>query len=66
MLKRERSFLGEHRPSYKFTCGVCGKVIDGRSNTVHLAISSHIRAEYRKGLRSEPFTNRRDLGQKWR
>lgn len=64
----QRSSLGQSRPLYRFTCGVCGKVIEGRSNTVHLGIFSHIRAEFKRGERPAPYTHSQlgDLGQKWR
>jgi len=57
-----RSSLGEHRPDYTFTCGICGKVIEGKSNTIHLGIRSHVVSEYQKGLRLEPFTSPRKYG----
>jgi len=53
---KERSLLGEHRAYYTFTCGICGKVIEGRCNTVHLGIRSHIIAEFKRGLRKEPYS----------
>jgi len=65
---KTRSNLGEHRPDYTFTCGVCGKVIKGKSNTIHLGIRSHIIVEYQNGLRIEPYTSPReynDMGRKF-
>ena len=56
---RGRSRLGEHRPDYTFICGVCGREIKGKSNTVHLGISRHIDKEYREGKRDEPFVSPR-------
>ncbi len=61
-----RSQLGEHRPDYTFTCGICGKEIHGKINTIHLGIGRHIRAEYRKGLRREPYSSPREYGDKSR
>ncbi len=52
-----RSSLGEHRPDYTFICGICGKTIQGKSNTIHLAIKSHLKAEFKLGKRVAPFTS---------
>ena len=43
--------LQAHRADTKWVCDVCGKVIEGKRNTIHLAVISHVRAEHRKGLR---------------
>lgn len=55
-----RSALGQARPDYTWICGICKRTIEGKSNTIHLAIGSHIRSEYRKGLRKEPYSSRQD------
>jgi len=62
---KQRSLLGEHRVDYTFTCGICGKVIHGKCNTVHLGIQSHVKAEYRKGLRLEPYSLPSDRSRKF-
>ena len=62
---KQRSFLGEHRVDYTFTCGVCGKEIRGKCNTVHLGIGSHIKAEYAKGLRKFPYSIPADKSRKF-
>ena len=59
---KQRSFLGEHRPDYTWTCGVCDQIIQGKSNTIHLGIFSHIRKEFKDGKRDKPFSNRTDHG----
>jgi len=43
--------LQENRMTTEWTCEMCGKIIKGKRNTIHLGIISHIRAEHRKGLR---------------
>lgn len=63
---KNRSALGEHRPDYTFICGVCGRKIRGKSNTVHLGIGKHIKMEYEKGLRDEPDTSPAKYGDKSR
>jgi hypothetical protein len=57
-----QSRLGQHRPSYTWTCGICGQVIHGKSNTIHLGIYSHIRKEFKEGKRGKPFSSRADSG----
>ena len=59
---KNRTALGNHRPNYTFICGVCGREIKGKSNTIHLGIRSHIRAEFKNGLRDEPYTSPRKYG----
>ena len=49
-----RLVLQEARPRHWWICGVCGLVIQGRANTIHLAIRSHMTKEYNQGKRSEP------------
>ena len=48
---KNRTKLGRNRSDDKWKCDVCGVVIWGKRNTLHLGVISHIRAEYRKGLR---------------
>ena len=43
--------LQAHRMSTQWVCDVCGKKITGKSNTIHLGIISHVKAEHRAGLR---------------
>jgi hypothetical protein len=64
---KQRSQLRESRPSYLWECGICGKEINGKSNTIHLAILSHIRAEYKKGKRNVPYSRKEhgDSGRKF-
>jgi len=57
-----RSQLGEHRPDYTFTCGICGKEIRGKSNTIHLGVRSHVISEFKQGKRKEPYTSPREYG----
>lgn len=45
----------ENRPSSFFLCAVCGKLIQGKANTIHLAIQSHLKSEIRKGLRMNRY-----------
>ncbi|KKL94462.1 hypothetical protein LCGC14_1864480 [marine sediment metagenome] len=59
---KNRSALGEHRPDYVFVCGICGRVIKGKSNTVHLGIGSHLAMEYRQGKRDGPYSGPRKYG----
>lgn len=43
--------LQAHRMDTKWICKICGRKIEGKRNTVHLGIISHVRAEHRHGLR---------------
>ncbi len=43
--------LQAHRMSTEWTCDVCGMCIQGKRNTIHLAVISHVKSEHRKGLR---------------
>jgi len=52
---KNRSKLGENRVDDKWTCEVCGKVINGKRNTLHLGVISHINAEWRQGKRDKPY-----------
>lgn len=47
--------LQEHRAPDKWKCEICGKIIYGTRNTIHLGVISHINAEWRRGLRKEPY-----------
>jgi hypothetical protein len=60
-----RSSLGEHRPDYEWVCGICGKQIIGKANTIHLAIGSHIDSEWRKGIRKTRYSIHNDSGHKY-
>lgn len=55
-----RSLLGERRVNYTWVCGICGRFIEGKSNTIHLAIGSHILAEYNQGKRKHPYSSQAD------
>lgn len=62
-----RSKLGQNRPSAYWLCRICGRVIEGRANTIHLGIGAHCNAEARRGLRTpegRPNWNKRDLPEK--
>lgn len=52
-----RRFLQEHRQPCVWVCGVCGKVIHGTRNTIHLGVLSHVDSEWRKKLRTNKYTN---------
>jgi hypothetical protein len=43
--------LQAHRMATEWSCDICKRKIEGKRNTIHLAIISHVRAEHRKGLR---------------
>jgi len=43
--------LQSSRSHSECKCKICGKVIRGEINTMHLGVLSHIRMELRKGLR---------------
>lgn len=60
------STLQQNRPIYIFTCGVCGREIWGKSNTVHLGVRSHVAMEYRQGKRLKPHASPREHGDKGR
>jgi hypothetical protein len=46
--------LQSHRVDDSWTCEKCGKVINGKRNTIHLGILAHINKERKLGLRKEP------------
>ena len=43
--------LQANRRWTSWTCDVCGKVIEGTANTIHLGVISHVRSEARRGER---------------
>jgi len=43
--------LQENRVDDKWICKICGLEINGKRNTIHLAVISHLKSEERKGLR---------------
>ncbi len=45
------ALLQENRPNHWWRCGVCGKGIQGKANTILLGILSHCRPEKAAGLR---------------
>jgi hypothetical protein len=47
--------MQEHRMDDKWACDVCGKVIYGKRNTIHLGIIAHFNKEWKLGLRKEPY-----------
>ena len=54
---RNTTFLQKNRRSKTWVCGVCGKVIHGTRNTIHLGVLSHIDSEWRKKLRMSNYTD---------
>ena len=50
-----RSLLEERREISKWVCDLCGRVIYGRRNTIHLDIISHINSEWNQGKREKPY-----------
>jgi hypothetical protein len=43
--------LQTHRVDAEWKCEICGRVIRGKRNTIHMGVISHVRAEHRQGLR---------------
>lgn len=56
-----RIFLQKHRTKRVWQCGICGKVIHGTRNTIHLGVLSHLDSEWRKGLRKGTHINYGDI-----
>ena len=47
--------LQVHRMDDLWVCDVCGKVISGKRNTIHLGIIAHINKEWREDKRKDPY-----------
>ncbi len=47
--------LQAHRMETSWTCEICGRVIHGKRNTVHLGVISHFNAEWKQGKRPAPY-----------
>lgn len=58
------SNLQNNRSYDKWTCDICGKLIEGTRNTLHLGVISHIKAEERRGLREIGFLRRYNKNEK--
>ena len=56
MMNRMQGYLMHiHRPDTEWTCPECGKVIRGKSNTIHLGVISHFRKHRREKNDSELY-----------
>jgi hypothetical protein len=50
-MRYDGTFLQEHRRRDTWTCPYCGRIIEGRYNTIHLGILSHIGKHKRDKLK---------------